>query len=1329
MCTNVIFALLVIAKVQSSVPAAFFLENQLNIKDEPQASALNYFSFEDIDIIKADYNGVTLKYQITEDRIRENRFTINNRHYVIYNIEGTARKEPPGSFDLPSKEIIIGIPQKGEILLSTSIGENYTLPNIEVPPVPYKTWEGEPVYVLTDTVTHPVCEIVSISQFRDNRLARIKIYPLQYNFYTKELIINLEITVAIRFTIPGYDNYFPDYFDDIAQSFIINWESAKYWKINPPAFSTTEGKSNYPLGFSDWYKIQIESTGVYKITYQELKKARIPVDIIDPRTIRIFNIGEYTPNIYYPDTLTEIPIEIMGEEDGRFDRNDYILFYALGASRYRTNHRTFYNNPFTKYNYYWLTWGISPCVSGFGKRINMQSASIQGTNVSYAYDFLHLEKDRDCPARNGLLWIWEYFSKEVGIINKSYNVRLDIPNAETLLSISGRLYGKSFNNRISLQLNNYPLGTFSFSGAPTNPPPFDFEINISIPLGDNNSITFTLEGDALQEIYLDYLECRYKKNLEFSSDQREITFYSPPGNYNFTVLGTFIKPLILNITDYYNPQMINDFYRNRDTINFGLVLRETCYFYVTDETRARKVLKIERRNVGRTSEYDNAQYYIITHDELYNSALLLEYYRTNNISGIPGARVKTVPLSQIYDNFTFGVEEPGAIKRFFKRYRPYYGLLLGDGTYDYRNILGVLDFPAVPSYEAGLDIDFQVYSANAIALDAWYADFDGNGRTPDMILGRVTVRNSQEVRQFYDKVVNYECGTSYDPWNKRILLLSDDEWKGQGTPDEFRFEHISNNENLEFSLYNAIPSRFKHYEPVKIYLTEYPFSESRDKRMAREKLIEELNRGVALLCFFGHGAGFQLCHEQVLHLSYIPLITNGRKNFIGFFGSCGVGRFEDTKYESVAEELVRRKDGAIVTVAASKATYSTVNYAMAIGLFRNLINNTDSTIGASFLRIWAYDSTYHFFGDPATIPALPKEFKGLTIIPDTFKSRGVVFGQIPVHNDNPISISISAGKWLRIYQSELGTITYVLSGYEIFRGITRRVTNDTDSAYFNFTVPMGIPRTVRYDVINGGGYYSEIPNSSRISAFLYDFSARSIVSYLKDSIPFDTNPVPNYDSVGPKIKFFRDNDLLDNFDSIPQSCIISIYLEDSSGILLVPVPGYTLRLTVSKSSNVLVDDIDATFYFAYDLGKFNQGRIRYFLQLDTGQYIIAVRAADNLCNLSVDSIIVNVLGFSQLQISNALFYTSPRSNDCYFTFELSHPADVRLRIYSLSGRLVYTSDDQFCHEGYNQIYWNRISTNNYLVGNGVYLYKIHAISYINGKKEERSFIDKFILYK
>jgi hypothetical protein len=103
--------------------------------------------------------------------------------------------------------------------------------------------------------------------------------------------------------------------------------------------------SNSVMSTGDWYRIEIKddqhgnSEGIYKITKSILEGAGINLSGADPRTIRMYgNGGDMLPediSVPRPEDLNEMKIYIEGENDGTFDPQDYILFYAQSINKWK----------------------------------------------------------------------------------------------------------------------------------------------------------------------------------------------------------------------------------------------------------------------------------------------------------------------------------------------------------------------------------------------------------------------------------------------------------------------------------------------------------------------------------------------------------------------------------------------------------------------------------------------------------------------------------------------------------------------------------------------------------------------------------------------------------------------------------------------------------------------------------------------------------------------------------------------------------------------------------------------------------------------------------
>ncbi|MCJ7797067.1 MAG: C25 family cysteine peptidase, partial [Thermoleophilia bacterium] len=503
--------------------------------------------------------------------------------------------------------------------------------------------------------------------------------------------------------------------------------------------------------------------------------------------------------------------------------------------------------------------------------------------------------------------------------------------------------------------------------------------------GKTDTLWVGLYGDQAMDVFLDFVEVRYAEKLSVTKAEPQLEFaVRDSGTAEFGIEGATGDVLLLDVTDPGNPRQITE-----TGVAGG---RRTCRVDAAEFKRLRCALtsglmtpkEIVRRSPGGLRNPANsADYIIVCPDEFYSAAALFARYRDGNVAGLPNARVRVMKLSEVYDDYAFGVEEPGAIKRLLQAKRPAYVMLAGDGTYDYRNILNLRTGPVLPPYELGYDIDPEVYGYAARGLDAWYADLDGEGGTPDLILGRVTVRSAIEMRMFLDKVKRYET-QPLGYWAKRYLLLADDDIEGSpDRGDQLWPGHVRGCEDQARAAAGLL-------DPVKVYLNEYPLTGTNLKAEASAELIRQLNSGALLWCFFGHGAGFQLCHEQVLHITNtVPSIHNGSRIPLAFFGSCGVGRFEDTRYEAIAEELVRKEDGCIATVGATKATSPGGNELLAWIMFDTLMYKPEDPIGPAFFKAYTHSNiTYHLFGDPATVLRMPRPGAKPEVRPDTFYPGG-----------------------------------------------------------------------------------------------------------------------------------------------------------------------------------------------------------------------------------------------------------------------------------------------------------------------------------------------------
>ncbi|MEO0073589.1 MAG: C25 family cysteine peptidase, partial [candidate division WOR-3 bacterium] len=903
-----------------------------------------------ITVIESDLRGCMLRYEPGKARLER---AAGGRSSVI--LEDEERNAQSGEWDLPVKVIRVGVPQRGGLKHTVTLGPLHETTGVSLAVVPCFSWENDSFWIVEPAGSCPTSpvDVGDFEYFRSVRFVTLNLRPVQYDPIEGRLRWFDWVEVKLLFDSMPRIVTSEDFSDHWAEQFLINGTVAKYWK--------TDVAVHTPRFFNEspnWVKMKVRNTGIHRITGSELLAAGVPLSGVDPRTVAVFTLGEHEPNVKYPETLSAVPVLVLGGQDGRFDINDTLLFYGLGAEHWLNRCSVYVQNYFTDDNVYWFTWGAVN-----GRRI-LRGLGPDTTGLPYVRTgrrVVRKELDVDCPARSGLLWIWARLIKPAAQSVVSWQVSLDVTRPVTLLRLAGRLYSESGNNLLALNLNGRPLAYFQFGQSPPSSP-FDFAIDSALPLASHsNCLRLDVSGYGEKRVYLDYMELTYESWL--SLDGGQLHFLSDDtGRCRFVIKDVRSEPFLLDVTDPYNPRLTELVLFQGDSAVFAVRRGYKAEYCVAGRQQLMRPEICGLRRPGRLRDPAlQGEYWIVSPREFLPVAQELARYRTDNISGISHARARAVALDEVYDDYCCGLEEPWAIKAFFADKRPMYGLLAGDATYDYRGRLGVRQPPGIPAYETGFGLDPDgARDRSALAIDAWYADFEGSGGSPDMALGRVTVRSGEELRQFVNKVREYETG-QLGYWARRYLLLADDEFLGNPYEprywDPLGFQHIDMCENMRAIAGDVL-------DPVQVYTTEYPYAQVKSKPLANVELLKQLNLGCVLWVFFGHGQANDLTHESVLNIGKVPDIRNGGRIPFCYFGSCSVGRFEDTRYECIAEELVRMRGGAIATVGATKSTAAGTNLVFARNLTAPIFAFPGKTIGYYFLQAWPTDRTYHLFGDP-----------------------------------------------------------------------------------------------------------------------------------------------------------------------------------------------------------------------------------------------------------------------------------------------------------------------------------------------------------------------------
>jgi len=159
-----------------------------------------------------------------------------------------------------------------------------------------------------------------------------------------------------------------------------------------------------------------------------------------------------------------------------------------------------------------------------------------------------------------------------------------------------------------------------------------------------------------------------------------------------------------------------------------------------------------------------------------------------------------------------------------------------------------------------------------------------------------------------------------------------------------------------------------------------------------------------------------------------------------------------------------------------------------------------------------------------------------------------------------------------------------------------------------------------------------------------------------------------------------------------------------------------LPLTDTSNVNVILNGARVPFAageFDLQLRGYASGDLRAEVslrpQLTSGPHEIKFEIKDATGNPAEHTARVQVE--SELRLREVMNHPNPFSSETDFTYFLTQPAEeVRIKIFTVAGRLINTLVNAPAHAGFNQLHWNGRDAEGDAPANGVYLYKIIARS-------------------
>lgn len=727
----------------------------------------------------------------------------------------------------------------------------------------------------------------------------------------------------------------------------------------------------------------------------------------------------------------------------------------------------------------------------------------------------------------------------------------------------------------------------------------------------------------------------------------------------------------------------------------------------------------------------SADFLIVAYDPLAADCQPLVTHRT--AQGVPTLLARA---QDVYDEFNGGRKSQWGIRRFLRYALENWGtrfvLLVGDASEDARGELGSSgpDLLPAPLIQGPLPVSA---GFEAVSADAWYATTLGPGGGPidnllaDIVVGRWTAATPAEVQAVVAKTIAYESPPFDEPWRNRAILSADDAFSAQTTFDigggssEYCFrtsEEVFGTINLRCRSLILNDAGFRDYDARPHLLADSlahlpTFGGSacpivRDftstilyvQDFTKPRLLNLLSQGAAFYNFQGHANSTVMTHEELYQslfsIQSIDLISNfGRPWFFSGF-ACHLNAFAITVERSLGDGLAER-----MVLAPNKgaiASFASTGYEL-----------LPPKPGTNHLNVHVYRA---FFEDPPY-----EEFAGQ-------HGARVLIGEATI----------------------LGVARMVANngGIERRAALTYCLLGDP-MVSMSFGAPRFYAEAPDADTLRSGiAYFPTLPADSvdvlveaLDESYLEELSLRVEGEVPPGAVPdSDFTMTPTFPDSSGKRYFIRYRGT-----PPPASHDVVFTARDRFGL----TGEFRLRFEVQNALSLkgqIVRDGDAgvsdaeylwqvrapSQLFDTDFGLLVNGApVSFFAQpspADTTGRLWDIRftpsfqPGPNLLQLDVAlarggvSRTVTLEGSASIQLATVYAFPTPFRDFTTFNFNLAtdQETDVLLRVFTVSGRLVYERYSQGMVPGYYQWEWDGRDRTGHTVGFGAYVYRLVAKS-------------------
>ncbi|MEI9919808.1 MAG: C25 family cysteine peptidase [Bacteroidota bacterium] len=610
-----------------------------------------------------------------------------------------------------------------------------------------------------------------------------------------------------------------------------------------------------------YYKISVTSTGIFRLTYDQLQLAGVPVNSIDPRLIQVYHRGVEQAILFKHN---------QQPADNKFDSGEYLEFYGhrndgeLDSKLYMPAsvqpHK--YYNLFSDTTAYFLTVNPLPVQgkrigqfdqvnTGLPKETSQINEQLRVYTSEYNIGFTIQQNCIQSYFDEGEGWTGETICTVNGgcidqrdfILDQLTNVvGSSQPALEVLLT--GRIDGgHSAEVYVGPNVSSVRLVASKIFNDYTN-------ALISLPIastdiGSDGRLIVRVKALGIagirDRISVAYIKVRAQQKFDLVSaatKTMELNTNSDPGAKSYIEIDNAPSGTRLwDITDLSNIVQVGTHPSGSlltavvPNTNVARKIYASSTFMVPDVS---SIKQRTFRDLNTAANYIVVSNKVLTQPGLDYADPVRAFagYRASAAGG--GYDTLTVMIDQLYDQFNYGETSPGAITEFMRYMigngNPQYLFLIGKGREIPQNYYRHTPGPA--------EMKDLVPTAGYPASDMLFtAGLKGDPFVPAIATGRLTANTSTQVAAYLNKVKEVEGEAFDDLWHKQVLHLS-----GGNDPSEIvRFrEYVSGFEKI---------ARGDYYGGNVTTLSKHGFDE-----IEIINVTTQVNAGLNMITFFGHSA-------------------------------------------------------------------------------------------------------------------------------------------------------------------------------------------------------------------------------------------------------------------------------------------------------------------------------------------------------------------------------------------------------------------------------------------------------------------------------------------